>query len=234
MYVYIWKTPDGVPFYVGMGATVSRANPKGFKSRNRFCRAEVLRIGVDAVIVELHTVSTESAAKEKEQCFIQTFGTRLAGTGSLTNISKGGEYHVASDKTKKTLRERWQDPGARDKYVVPRIGRKRELPESTKNTLRAILANNPEMKTWGERNGKDPVFDAMRIAGIQAAQPARAEKMRDPVALAQRKERLKATMASPEYKAKRAAFDTPEYREKLSAAKREYWAKKKADMRPLL
>ena len=54
--------------------------------------------------------------------------------------------------------------------------------------------------------------------------------MRDPEALAQRKARLKATLNSEEYKAKRAKWDTPEYREKLAAAKREYWAKKKASM----
>jgi hypothetical protein len=35
-------------------------------------------------------------------------------------------------------------------------------------------------------------------------------------------------MNSPEFKAKRAQWDTPEYREKLSAAKREYWKKRKA------
>lgn len=230
MYVYLWKTPDGIPFYVGMGATVSRANPKGFKSRNRFCRAEVLRIGIDAVIVELHTISTEGAAKEKEQGFIQTFGTCLAGTGTLTNISKGGEYHVVSAKTKKTLQERWQDPGAWDRYVAPRIGHKRELPESTKNTLRAVLANNPEMKSWGERNGKDPEFDTKRIAGIKAAQPKRAEKMRDPEALAQRKDRLRATLNSPKHKARRDAQNTPEYRAAASARKLEYWAKKRAEM----
>ncbi len=52
--------------------------------------------------------------------------------------------------------------------------------------------------------------------------------MSDPAALAQRKERLKATMNSPEYLTKRALWDTPEYRAKLSAAKTEYWAKRKA------
>jgi hypothetical protein len=35
-------------------------------------------------------------------------------------------------------------------------------------------------------------------------------------------------MSSPEYKAKRALWDTPEYRAKLSAAKKEYWAKRKS------
>jgi hypothetical protein len=107
------------------------------------------------------------------------------------------------------------------------VQKKRSLAETTKAALRQNLANNSAMKGWSERNGVDAEFDAKRIAGIKAAQPQRAEKMRDPVALAQRKERLKATMNSPEYKAKRAAFDTPEYRAKLSAAKKAYWDKKR-------
>jgi len=85
------------------------------------------------------------------------------------------------------------------------------------------------MKSWSERNGKDPEFDSRRIEGIRAAQPKRAEKMRDPEALAQRKARLKATMQTPEYLAKRAAANTPEYRAKLSAAKKAYWERKRAD-----
>lgn len=229
MFVYLWKDPTGAPFYVGMGSLISRANPKGFRSRNRFCRAEVLRIGVDNIVVEVHRVPNEIAAKEKEQAFITQFGTRAAGTGNLTNLSKGGEYHESTAETKKTLKERWQDPDTREKYIKPRIGLKRNLPESTKTVLRSKLKENPAMKGWSERNGIDAEFDAKRIAGIKAAQPQRAEKMRDPVALAQRKERLKATMNSPEYKAKRAAFDTPEYRAKLSAAKKEYWAKKRTE-----
>jgi hypothetical protein len=229
MFVYLWKDPAGTPFYVGMGSLISRANPKGFRSRNRFCRAEVLRIGVDNIVVEVHRVPNEVAAKEKEQTFITQFGTRAAGTGNLTNLSKGGEYHEATAETKKTLKERWQDPDSREKYIKPRIGLKRNLPESTKTVLRSKLKENPAMKGWSERNGIDPEFDAKRIAGIKAAQPQRAEKMRDPVALAQRKERLKATMNSPEYKAKRAAFDTPEYRAKLSAAKKAYWDKKRTE-----
>jgi hypothetical protein len=85
------------------------------------------------------------------------------------------------------------------------------------------------MKSWGERNGKDPEFDAKRIAGIRAAQGRRREKMSDPEALAKRKERLKATLNSEAYKAKRAQRDTPEYRAKLSAAKRAYWEKRKSN-----
>ena len=86
------------------------------------------------------------------------------------------------------------------------------------------------MKSWAERNGKDPEFDAKRIAGIKAAQGKRSAKMSDPEALARRKERLKATFASPEYQEKRKKFDTPEYRAKLAAARKAYWERKKAIM----
>lgn len=229
MFVYVWKDSEGAPFYIGMGSLISRANPKGFRSRNRFCRAEVLRIGIDSIVVEIHSVLNEVAAREKEQEFIAKFGTRAAGTGNLTNLSRGGEYHKTTLETKKTLTERWQDPEARAKYINPRIGLTRNLPESTKEYLRASLAANPEMKGWGERNGKDAEFDAKRIEGIRAAQPKRAEKMRDPVALAQRKARLTATLNSPEYKAKRALWDTPEFRAAASARKKEYWSKKRAE-----
>jgi hypothetical protein len=52
--------------------------------------------------------------------------------------------------------------------------------------------------------------------------------MSDPVALAKRKARLKETMNSEKYKAKRAEWDTPEYRAKLSAARKAYWDNKRA------
>ena len=72
-------------------------------------------------------------------------------------------------------------------------------------------------------------LSGMTVAGIKAAQPERLAKMANPDALAQRKARLKATLNSEEYKAKRAQWDTPEYRKKLSDNKKAYWAGKRAD-----
>lgn len=229
MFVYIWKAPDGTPFYVGMGGTLGRANPKSKQHRNKGCLQKLKEIGADAVIVEIRTLPTEEAAKSLEQQLIAQYG-RIRDGGTLTNISGGGEFHRVSQTTKEKLTALWEDPDHRAKVLSSRVGVKRALPESTKQILRNNLANNDAMKSWSERNGKDPEFDAKRIAGIRAAQNRRKEKMSDPAALAQRKERLKATFASPEYKAKRAAFDTPEYRGKLAAAKKEYWAKRKAAM----
>lgn len=227
MFVYIWKDQNAIPFYVGMGSTLGRANPKAKCHRNKACLQKLTEIGADAVVVEIHGAANEQAAKELEQQFISRYG-RIRDGGTLTNISGGGEFHRVSQETKQKLLSLWQDDTHRAKVLTSRKGLKRNLPESTKQILRESLAGNEAMKSWGERNGKDPEFDAKRIDGIRAAQDRRREKMSDPVALAQRKERLKATMNSPEYKAKRALFDTPEYRQKLSEAKREYWAKRKA------
>lgn len=125
------------------------------------------------------------------------------------------------------LKAKWAEPGFKEAMKVARAGVKRTLSEESKQALRDRISNNPNMKSWSDLNGKDPDFDAKRIAGIRAAQPKRLAKMVDPEALAQRKERLKATMNSEEFKAKRSQWDTPEYRAKLSAAKKAYWDRKR-------
>ena len=84
------------------------------------------------------------------------------------------------------------------------------------------------MREYHKILNSDPEIKKKRIEGIRAAQDRRREKMSDPEALAQRKAKLKATMNSEEFKAKRAQWDTPEYRKKLSDARREYWAKRRA------
>ena len=139
-----------------------------------------------------------------------------------------GENNPAKKpEVREKLKAIWQDADFREKQSKARTGVPKNFSEEDLTKRAQAVRDNPEMKGWGERNGKDPEFDAKRIEGIRAAQPKRAEKMRDPVALAQRKERLKATLNSPEYKAKRALLDTPEYRAKLSEAKRAYWASKR-------
>lgn len=227
MFVYIWKDPQGIPFYVGMGQRTNRSNPKSVGHRNKACVSKVNAIGPDNVIVEVKFVASEVEAKELESQLIQQYGKISDGSGTLTNISRGGEFHTASEETCEKLRELWNNPEHRGKILSKRVGAQRDLSESTKEKLRANLKNNPRMKGWGERNGKDPEFEAKRIAGLKLSQDRRLAKMSAPDALAQRKARLKATMNSPEMQEKRRAFMTTEYRAKLSEAKRLYWARRK-------
>lgn len=280
MYVYIWKTPDGIPFYVGLTKTKRRSNPLNSGGRNWLCRQKLEEVGAGRVIVELRPVNSADEGTALERKLIAEIGRIQTNTGPLTNLREGGEgvqsptpehreklrqimldpnHPVRSEAAKAKARARmnapdvkekflgdanpakraevrvklkakWEDPEHRAKIIAARTGLIRELPEETKQILRDNLANNDAMKSWGERNGKDAEFDAKRIAGIRAAQNKRREKMSDPEALAQRKARLKETMNSEEYKAKRVLWDTPEYRARLSEAKKAYWAKKKAGM----
>lgn len=255
MYVYIWKKPDGTPFYVGFTKTMRRTNPRNTGGRNWLTRSVLEEVGAHSVIVELRQVTSIERGKELEKALISEYGRIQTGEGPLTNLRQGGEgtsspteEHRAKLRTammspdhpcrspearsrqrarmrdqdvrekflgeknpakrpevREKLLARWADPEYREKQRSARTGLSRNLSEATKQALRENLAKNPAMKGWGERNGKDPAFDAKRIEGIRAAQDRRRKKMSDPEALAQRKAKLKATMNSEEFKAKRRA-----------------------------
>ena len=164
--------------------------------------------------------SPESRARQKERMLDPDVRALFSGDA---NPAKRPEV-------REKIKAKWTDPEYRAMMAAKKVG-KQIHSEEEKQRRRERIADVPEMKSWGERNGKDPEFDAKRIAGIRAAQDRRREKMSDPAALAQRKERLKATLNSPEYKAKQALRNTPEYRAKLSAAKKAYWDRKRAEQK---
>jgi hypothetical protein len=278
MYIYIWRCPEGVPFYVGLTRNKHRTNPCNSGSRNWLTLQRLEEVGVHNVLVEIRTVDSIVAGQELERKLIAEYGRIDKRTGTLTNLRVGGEgvelptetqrektrlamldpkhpirSAAARDKHRKRmkdpdiqakirgennpskkpevrqkLKELWQDPDFRERMKVARTGKKRVLSDDAKNKMRDAIKRNSAMKGWGERNGVDAKFEEKRLNGIRAAQPKRREKMSDPAALEQRRARLKETMNSDEFKAKRAEWDTPEYRAKLSEARRKYWADKKA------
>ena len=126
---------------------------------------------------------------------------RISEGGTLTNFTDGGEGVL--NPRSEVLRQK------RERLMDP---------ENPMREYHKILNSDPEIKK-------------RRVEGIRSAQEKRREKMSDPAALAQRKARLKETMKSPEYKAKRAQWDMPgsEYRAKLSAARKAYWERKRLE-----
>lgn len=139
-----------------------------------------------------------------------------------------GEKNFAKlPEARAKLKAIWQDPEYRAARIFERTGSHPNLSPELRLEMSERLRANPEMRGWGERNGKDPEFDAKRIAGIKAAQPKRLATMANPEVKARRVAALKATMNSEAFKAKRAEWDTPEYRKKLSDNKKAYWAAKR-------
>jgi hypothetical protein len=199
-YVYIWFSPDWIPFYVGIGKTASRWNPARAKAkdRNELCLRMIKKYGAENVRVHRFMRVTWGEACAIEQSLIAHF-KKLSEGGTLANFTDGGEG-----------------------VVNPR----KEILEAKRQRL--LDKNNP-MREYHKILNSDPEIKKRRVEGIRAAQDKRREKMSDPAALTQRKARLKATLASPEFAAKRTQWDTPEYRAKLSAAKKKYWEMRKAN-----
>jgi hypothetical protein len=277
MFVYIWKKPDGTPFYVGFTKNKRRSNPKNNGGRNWLCQKTLDEIGAHLVIIELRPVNSANEGTALECQLIAEIGRIQTSTGPLTNLTSGGEgAHLPTPEHREKLRQamldpnhpvrspearerqkarmrdtdvkvlfigdanpakrpevrakikaKWTDPAYREAMSTRKV-RGPVTSEEEKNRLRKQIAENPKMKSWAELNGKNPEFEAKRIAGLRASQDRRLAKMSDPVALAKRKARLKETMNSEKYKAKRAEWDTPEYRAKLSAARKAYWDNKRA------
>lgn len=98
-YVYIHVKPgNGEIFYVGKGKG-NRAYSK--HNRSNFWQRTVNKYGLDVFIIENNL--TEEEAFELEIKYIKSIGRRDLGTGTLVNMSDGGEGnagHQFSEETK--------------------------------------------------------------------------------------------------------------------------------------
>lgn len=198
-YVYIWFSPDWIPFYVGIGKTSTRWKPTCIKKkdRNTLCFRMVQKYGPENIKVQRFVRISWEEACLLEKSLIAHF-KRISDGGTLANFTDGGEGVTRPKKeVLEAKRQRLLDP------------------------------TNP-MREYHKILNTDPEIKKRRIQGIREAQDRRRDKMSNPEALAQRKARLKATMNSPEFQARRAEWDTPEYRAKLSAARKAYWDNRRA------
>lgn len=91
MFVYIWKHPNGVPFYVGATKDKRRTDPTTSSPRSNFCKAFLREVGPENVIVELHDVASMREAQVLETQLIEEYGRITQGNGTLVNLRKGGE-----------------------------------------------------------------------------------------------------------------------------------------------
>lgn len=165
MYVYIWKHPNGVPFYVGYSRSKRRADPKASQLRGWFCKQTLAAVGPDNVIVELCPVSSTEEGQQLERELIAKFGRISLGTGTLTNLRIGGEgTETMSEKGKQALRERLrQKPLLADPEVKRRaLIRMKEAAQKYRGD--ANPAKRPEVRAKIKENWANPAFKEMMRA----------------------------------------------------------------------
>lgn len=120
-YIYIHCTPDGIPFYIGKGKE-NRCLDETY--RNQWWKNIVNKYGYYVIIKEIN-LSEEDCFK-KEVFWIEHFGRRDLNTGTLVNLTNGGEGvagRIWSEDQKETRSkyfrenlETLQNIGARKEY----------------------------------------------------------------------------------------------------------------------
>jgi hypothetical protein len=238
MYVYIWKTPDGQPFYVGLTKTLHRTNPKNAGGRNWLCRQKLVEVGLENVVVEFHTVPSIIEGQELERKLITEYGRVQLSNGPLTNLQGGGNgAHGMSEQGKAKLRERLKNP---NDPVYSAEARAKQRARMQAPDVQAKLrgdanpAKKPEVRAKLKAIWANPEFRAKMIAA-QSGKPKhspeekqrRRERLLDP--LNPMREYHKVLNSNPAIAAKRAAtLRSPEQRTRQSEAMKANWAKRKA------
>ena len=172
MFVYVWKRPDGTPFYVGMTKSINRTNPLRTGGRGWLCRAELDKIGRANVTVEFTPMESIEAAQAKERELIALYGRIQMRNGTLTNLRAGGDGSGGmSDEGKASLSAylRKNNPAFR-----PDVRKKMQAALSTPEHLARMRGSeNPARSDAARAKIKacwaDPVWRAATIAASAAA-----------------------------------------------------------------
>jgi hypothetical protein len=239
MYVYIWKTPEGQPFYVGLTKSIHRTNPRNAGGRNWLCRQKLTELGVENVVVEFHTVADIISAQELERKLITEYGRVQLGNGPLTNLREGGDgAHGMSDAGKESLRQRMLDPTHPIRSPEARAKQRARMKAPDVTILFSgdnNPAKRPEVRAKIKAKWADPEYRAARISertGVKKhsdqfkdAARQRLLDVNNPI-----REYHKVLNSDPTIAAKRAAtLRSPEQRTRQSEAMKAYWAKRRSN-----
>ena len=236
MFVYIWKSPEGEPFYVGMTKSAGRTNPLNTGGRGWLCKQTLEKIGRTNVIVEVHYVSTLEEAIALEKKLILQYGRIQLSTGTLTNLKPGGDGAGGmSPEGREATRKRMKgnNPAKRPE-VRAKIKHRMSQPDvKIKFMGENNPAKRPEVRAKIQAKWADPKFkEAQRQRKL-------GKSIHSETAKEQRRQLLlnpnhpihsfNATLNSdPVIKEKRVAtLQTPEVRAKISASLKLSWGKRK-------
>lgn len=91
-YAYVYRDEDGIPFYVGKG-TKHRAYDHLKRPGSNFFGNKLKKMLLEnkQPDIEIINAINEDHAYFLEECLIQVFGRRDLGTGTLCNLTSGGD-----------------------------------------------------------------------------------------------------------------------------------------------
>ena len=154
------RTDKNVPFYIGIGETEERAHSK--KNRTKIWK-NIANKGYETEI--LFDDLTWEQACEKEKEFIKLYGRKDLGTGSLVNMTDGGDGIINQIVSKETRQKMSNSIKGKIKGIKKTEEQKqkisdklkgRKLPEETKqkmsNSGKGRIFSEEHKKKIGEAN----------------------------------------------------------------------------------
>ncbi len=153
------------PFYIGIGCMKDYARAYSKQARNKHWKSIVAKSDYDVEI--LMDGITKEQAVEKEKEFILLYGRRDLGTGTLVNMTDGGDGGSGmkhSEHTRHIIgvagRGRIKSPETREKLRIANTGKKLSIEHICK--LRSAKTGKKQLRS---------TIDAMRAANIGRKRP---------------------------------------------------------------
>lgn len=177
-YVYILSDPrDDQPFYVGKGTRLRfRAHESEARTGNdsiNKAKCDFIRTIWDAgmnVKYTLYPCDDEMGAMDMEQQLIEQYGRRVAGTGTLFNVDKGGRNRWRPKTSNKTVHV--YDVSGELRYTFPSAKKAAEFfgcdPSIISSRSRANKVLND---TW--LLSYDTLSPSLAVEHINSAKPAK-------------------------------------------------------------
>ena len=154
-YVYMYLDLDNVPFYIGKGKG-KRYYVSGHLHKNNtnfFLKNKIRKVGTKNVKIHfLHENITEEEAFRQEKYWIKYYGRRDLGTGTLCNLTDGGEGEsgrIFSDEHKQKI-----SVGNRGKKVSDKV--KQKMSKAAKG--RIILDGVRQKISNSMKGEKNPMY----------------------------------------------------------------------------
>lgn len=142
-------------FYVGIGKTEKRAY--SIHSRSKFWKSIVNKYGYSVEIV--CTCDTWQEACQIEQYLIKYYGRRDLGTGTLVNLTDGGEGVLGHKPSEETLKKKSEamkgfKHSEESKSKMSEVKRGKKRSEEVKSKMSEYMKgkNNPMYGLTGEKN----------------------------------------------------------------------------------